>query len=1083
MLFLQVIDVIARVDWTADPKQLVILLFCKNVKTSRTVLLRVHGVKPYFYVQTSGSDHYNTSKAIHKGLVPRIRRLDHDKSVKRTVERAIENGEDEVAADDAGERTKWAIKINEGGWTRTMPFTKYDDTAEDRVCVIERLADISDKTWFPLIGYTDTPLTGIYKISVRVPHLVRIARDVIATGTMKESGLTTDVYNTDLDAAQQFMVDHNIRGGGIFSLDEEILCPTPQNLPASMVETEGIEGLDMQSTDSARSVDVPAADMAPLFETMMSFDIEVAGEPEVFPYANKALYPIIQISASSASTGTSYEDATAGRGVRNIVFCLHETADISEHVPGGAEIQWFDDEYEMNIAFRNHVVHDVDPDIITGWNIEDFDFQYMVTRALVKGWDDLARSWSRLATFATSNYEKTFESSAFGRRESNRTTIPGRIVMDGLEAFRREFKLRSYKLDFVAMHFLKEGKEYVHHTDITPLWKSGDPEKRARLALYCAMDSLLVLRLMILRQLWMQTRSLSDVGKVVGGTTVSRGQSIRVKSMVMHDANIPDDAGAVYLAPYVPHEGDAAWEGPVRPAAEIHADAIAEGEIATKASRARAVGFQGATVIEPKKGYYDEPVATLDFEGLYPSIMRKNNTCYTTWLNKELGEQWMRTRPDDVYKTPIGAYFVKQHVRVGLLPRILTNLTMARKAAKKDMADAKERGDEQARTVYDGRQLALKLSSNSVYGFTGASTSAWPSKDISASVTAYGRLGIDVCVDSTAEFDPGYVVVYGDTDSVMVTMGIARDYPNFNDMPNKEVLKIAIERANILNDFINERFERPINLEFEKVYWPFLLVSKKRYAAIKFLWLGDPGVLNVAGMESTRRDNALLTAATVKAVLEMILLKRDPDGAIAHAKEVIERLIHNKVPHSELVISKAYARADYVGKQPHVDLIARMKQRNVDTYHVSMGDRVPYVICARDQQDTNVLVSSCGKSSAPKASSIASERSEDPAYAAEHNLPIDALYYIQQQLLKPMVRILAPVIGSEDDVIRTLCGSLKYLRSPRYGIEYGRFSPELRGALFGNDSSSNLGMGVKRGKSRTYSERDSASFQSWFKKE
>ena len=555
MLFLQVIDVIARVDWTADPKQLVILLFCKNVKTSRTVLLRVHGVKPYFYVQSSGSDHYNTSKAIHKAIVPRIRRLDHDKSVKRTVERAIENGEDEMAADDAGERTKWAIKINEGGWTKTMPFTKYDDAAEDRVCAIERLADISDKTWFPLIGYTDTPLTGIYKVSVRVPHLVRIARDVIATGTMKESGLTTDVYNTDLDAAQQFMVDHNIRGGGIFSLDEEILCPTPQNLPASMVETEGIEGLDMQSTDSARSVDVPAADMAPLFETMMSFDIEVAGEPEVFPYANKALYPIIQISASSASTGTSYEDATAGRGVRNIVFCLHETADISEHVPGGAEIQWFDDEYEMNIAFRNHVVHDVDPDIITGWNIEDFDFQYMVTRALVKGWDDLARSWSRLATFATSNYEKTFESSAFGRRESNRTTIPGRIVMDGLEAFRREFKLRSYKLDFVAMHFLKEGKEDVHHTEITPLWKSGDPEKRARLAVYCLYDAFLVLRLMILRQLWMQTRSLSDVGKVVGGTTVSRGQSIRVKSMVMHDANIPDDAGAVYLAPYVPHEG------------------------------------------------------------------------------------------------------------------------------------------------------------------------------------------------------------------------------------------------------------------------------------------------------------------------------------------------------------------------------------------------------------------------------------------------------------------------------------------------------------------------------------------------
>lgn len=42
--------------------------------------------------------------------------------------------------------------------------------------------------------------------------------------------------------------------------------------------------------------------------------------------------------------------------------------------------------------------------------------------------------------------------------------------------------------------------------------------------------------------------------------------------------------------------------------------------------------YEGATVIEPKKGYYADPIATLDFSSLYPSIMMAHNLCYTTLL-------------------------------------------------------------------------------------------------------------------------------------------------------------------------------------------------------------------------------------------------------------------------------------------------------------------------------------------------------------------------------------------------------------------------------------------------------------------
>lgn len=43
--------------------------------------------------------------------------------------------------------------------------------------------------------------------------------------------------------------------------------------------------------------------------------------------------------------------------------------------------------------------------------------------------------------------------------------------------------------------------------------------------------------------------------------------------------------------------------------------------------------FEGATVIEPRKGYYSLPIATLDFSSLYPSIMMAHNLCYTTLLS------------------------------------------------------------------------------------------------------------------------------------------------------------------------------------------------------------------------------------------------------------------------------------------------------------------------------------------------------------------------------------------------------------------------------------------------------------------
>ena len=110
-------------------------------------------------------------------------------------------------------------------------------------------------------------------------------------------------------------------------------------------------------------------------------------------------------------------------------------------------------------------------------------------------------------------------------------------------------------------------------------------------------------------------------------------------------------------------------------------------------------------MIEPIKGYYDIPIATLDFASLYPSIMMAHNLCYTTLLDPADINK-LQLSADEYIRTPSGDYFVKTNLRKGILPIVLEDLLNARKRAK---ADLKKESDPFKKAVLDGRQLALKV--------------------------------------------------------------------------------------------------------------------------------------------------------------------------------------------------------------------------------------------------------------------------------------------------------------------------------------------------------------------------------------
>ena len=684
---------------------------------------------------------------------------------------------------------------------------------------------------------------------------------------------------------------------------------------------------------------------------ILSMDIECCGRKGHFPDAKTD--PVIQIATFVSVHG---ERRPAIKNVMVLGSCSPIV---------GAEVQSFDDEREMLRAWKDLVLA-TDPDWLIGYNIVNFDFPYLIDRATALGVADFPY-WGRIAGSRLKMKDTTFSSKAYGTRESKEITIEGRVQFDLLQAIQRDHKLSSYSLNSVSQRFLGEQKEDVHHSAISEL-HTGNAETRRRLAVYCLKDAYLPQRLL---DKLMFTYNYIEMARVTGvpiSFLLTRGQSIKVLSQILRKAQ---QRGL--LVPNLPRMAGQAGDG--------------------------GVAYEGATVLEPKTGFYEKPIATLDFASLYPSIMMAHNLCYCTLVPKG---QTAGFSPEQVSTTPSGDVFVKSTLQRGILPEILEELLAARKRAK---ADLKKASDPLVKAVLDGRQLALKVSANSVYGFTGAVVGKLPCLEISASVTSYGRQMIELTKQKVQEMftvaagggngqTADAEVIYGDTDSVMV---------NFHVPDVATAMRLGAEAAKA----ITATFIRPISLEFEKVYFPYLLINKKRYAGLYWTNPEKHDKMDTKGIETARparpralarwggaadaprpggtqvrRDNCLLVRQVIETCLHKILLERDVQaralrsrsrsrskqptpspaarpaqpshspppsrrrqGAIEFVKATIGDLLMNRLDLSLLVITKSLSQDvdDYDTNAAHVELAKKMRARDAATAPV-VGDRIPFVI-------------------------------------------------------------------------------------------------------------------------------------------
>ena len=553
---------------------------------------------------------------------------------------------------------------------------------------------------------------------------------------LQKSGVPT--FEADVRFGVRYLIDRNIRGGCAIVGKH---APGPR-----------IDRIYDEPTLTAATVDI-----AP---SVLSFDIET--DPKARRLLAIALY---------AQTAT---------GVVDEVFIVDEAGrSMPERAVGCAN------EAEALDAFVARV-HALDPDVLTGWNVIDFDLGVLlrIARRLRRPFP-LGRDDGAVRVRPARGY--------FG---SGQATVPGRLVLDGMDLVRGAFlRFDDYSLGGVARAVLGEGKVALGETDgnraeaILARYRQDLPT----FAAYARADARLALE--IVGKLDLVTLAVAR-SKLTGMTPDRVSASIASFDFL-------------YLAALRKRR--------------VVAPTVRSGD--ANVSRHRQAGGH---VFEPVVGMHRN-VWVFDFKSLYPSVIRTFNI-------------------DPLAFAPASAADAATHIKVtqeaafqrgdAILPTILDGLFPRREAAKRA-------GDAVA-------SQAIKILMNSFYGVLGTPACRFHNVAIANAVTGLGRRLLQW---AKAWFEErGFEVLYGDTDSVFVRSGMETEAaraagPELAADLNRAVAEHVRARWNVASR---------LEMEFEKLYVKLFLPSvrhggagaRKRYAGL----VDGRDDVEFVGMEVVRRD-------------------------------------------------------------------------------------------------------------------------------------------------------------------------------------------------------------------------------------
>ena len=209
----------------------------------------------------------------------------------------------------------------------------------------------------------------------------------------------------------------------------------------------------------------------------------------------------------------------------------------------------------------------------------------------------------------------------------------------------------------------------------------------------------------------------------------------------------------------------------------------------------------------------------------------------------------------------------------------------------------------------------------------------------------------------------------------------------------KEALKHTIELAKEAGELASKFLKAPHDLEYEKTFMPFCLLSKKRYVGMLYEEDPEKCYRKSMGIVLKRRDNAPIVKDVYGGIIDILMKDQNVSKAIKFTKDMLNDIVDEKFPLDKLIITKSL-RAFY--KNPlqiaHKVLADRMGKRDPGT-KPGPGDRVPFVYI---QTRGNVK--------------LQGDKIEHPDYIIANKLKPDFTHYITNQIMKPVQQVFALVL-------------------------------------------------------------------------
>ncbi|CCI39482.1 unnamed protein product [Albugo candida] len=625
-----------------------------------------------------------------------------------------------------------------------------------------------------------------------------------------------------------------------------------------------------------------------------------------------------------------------------------------------------------------------DPDVIVGHNLHSYTLNLLLSRI---DHYKLGGLWSKLTRLRRGRLQPVNVGEAWNEYRFDDISN-GRLFCDTCVSAKELLPSQNnYSVTYLATTILKKQHFDIEINEIPQIMCSS-PQYFTKLLCHTLDDAMFILQLMHHLQILPLSKQLANLcGYLWPRTLEANKRAERIEFLLSHEFS---KSKQKFILP----------------------EKMKQSRGSGSKQREKA-SYMGGMVFAPKKGLYDNFVVLLDFNSLYPSIIREYNICFTT-VDRKLEamtvKRGQKRTEGSTGVEPEENIDAEEDIPVlpstssrdGVLPSVIKRLLDSRKQVKQALASASRAGNKEKAQSLDIRQKAIKLTANSMYGCLGFRYSRYYAKAIAALITSTGRQTLQRAKE-VAELECGYDVIYGDTDSIMVDS-------------RSDQLHDAKRIGRDIQTQCNKHFKL-LELEVDSIFKTILLLNKKKYAALVVKETTDTsnGIAvryekEVKGLDLVRRDWCVISKGVGHDILDHILSGRARDEVVdtihTYLETVAARIRSEQDPIDQFVITKSLNKQPEQypdgAKQYHVQVALALKQQG---HHIGVGSHIPYVLC---------------KVQDPRSGRYAYH--PDEVRRAAGKLAIDYEWYLESQIHPPVNRLCAHIEGTSSTQLARCLG-------------------------------------------------------------